>query len=317
MRLPRTFASFFVFTTLAVLAACGGGGGGGSVTPPGNGGNTGVPPAQPSGNPTPSTAPGATPTPMATATPSATPTPTPTPAAVKVSSTTYYLYEDVILGDRTWYTSGTASWSNNSGGTASAPTSQIDGMTCAPGPNPTTTYAQHAFVGIIFNGAVESLPQAIGLVNPKPPTTPYPGNPNGHKYNTDAVELEDCEFQMHTHDFSGLVHIEDPNQPQSTTAIMPYANLQALFDLWGAQLTANGIVAGASTLQGPVQIFTGVPTSKYTPSGSTKSVDLVNTYMQVNGPVSGVGLGHHTATWIVIGQPPADGIPQIAIGMDN
>jgi hypothetical protein len=115
------------------------------------------------------------------------------------------------------------------------------------------------------------------------------------------------------------VHIEDPNQPQSNTAIMPYANLQALFDLWGAQLTPNGIVAGSSALSGPVQIFTGVPTAKYIAPGTTKSIDLVNSYTLVPGgaaSASTVAFGHHTATWIVIGEPPADGLPQIAIGID-
>jgi hypothetical protein len=168
----------------------------------------------------------------------------------------------------------------------------------------------------LYNGAVESLPQAIGMVNPKPPTTPYPGNPNGHQSNTDAVELQDCEFNVHTHDYSGLVHIEDVNQPQSNTATMPYANLQTLFDVWGAQLATNGIVAGSSTLPGPVQIYTGVPTGHYTPPGSTKSVDLVNSYTAVTGNASTVTFSHHTATWIVIGQPPTDGLPQVAFGME-
>jgi hypothetical protein len=227
------------------------------------------------------------------------------------------VYDNVLLGDRTWYTSGTASWSNHAGGTSSAPTSSIDGMTCDPVTNSPSTYAQHAFVGILFNGAIESLPQAIGLVNPQPPTTPYPGNPNGHKSLTDAVELQDCKFNMHTHDFSGLVHIEDTRQPQSLTTTLSYANLQTLFDVWGAQLSDSGIVAGTSVLQGPVQIYAGVATAKYTPPGSTQSVDLVNSYNLVNGPPSTVALGHHTAAWIVIGTPPANGLPQIAFGIQN
>lgn len=189
----------------------------------------------------------------------------------------------------------------------------MDLMSCAPTQEPaasTSTYSQHAFVGIIYNGTIESLPQAIGMVNPKPPTTPYAGNPNGHKYNTDAVEIEDCEFNVHTHDFSGLVHIEDTSQPQSNTTFMPYANLQTVFDVWGAQLAPTGIVAGSSALSGDVQMYVG------TPSGQTSSrADLVNSYTLAAGPASSIQLGHHTAVWIVIGQPPADGLPQIAFGV--
>lgn len=184
-------------------------------------------------------------------------------------------------------------------------------------PSTTNTYGQHAFVGIMYNGTIEALPQALGIVNPQPPTTPYPGNPSGHAKNTDAVEVADCKFNVHTHDYSGLVHVADASQPQSLTAVMPYATLQSLFDVWGAQLTATGIVAGSNTLTGPVQIYTGAPTGKYTPPGSSKTVDLVNSYTLVTGPPSSVTFSHHTATWIVIGTPPANGLPQIAFGMDN
>lgn len=306
MKLPRTRALLcFALCTAAALAACGGGGGGGTVTPPANSGD---PSSGTTGSPTPSTS------------PTPTPTPTPTATPLSTSSSTLYLYEGVVLGDQSWYTSGTSSWSNHSGGTSTAPTTTMDGMTCTQTqePSPTqTTYGQHAFVGILYNGAIESLPQAIGMVNPKPPTTPYAGNPQGHKSNTDAVEVEDCEFNVHTHDFSGLVHVEDATQPQSTTAILPYANLQTLFDVWGAQLTADGITAGSNSLNGPVQIYTGAATARYTPPGNTKSVDLVNSFSLVTGPASSVPLYHHNATWIVIGQPPANGLPQIAFGVNN
>lgn len=311
MKLLRVSASLLAFSTVAVLTACGGGGGGGSVTPPSGPG--GPPPVtQPTGAPT--GAPTSTPTAVPTATPTAAPTASPVPASVGVNtSLTLRASEDFINGDRTWYTSGTASWSPNSGGTSSAPTTSADGMSCTKTQEPaasTTTYSQHAFVGIYFNGKEESLPQALGMVNPQPPTTPYAGNPSGHKYNTDAVEIEDCEFNVHTHDYSGLVHVEDVNQPQSNVTVMPYATLQTLFDVWGAQLGATGITAGSSSLPGAVQIYVGTPSTK-----NSSGDDLVNSYTLATGGANTIQLGHHTAVWIVVGQPPQDGLPQVAFGI--
>lgn len=228
--------------------------------------------------------------------------------------------EDFINGDRFWYTSGTSSWANTSGGTASAPgaSATVDGMQCTPTQEPaasSSTYSQHAFVGIYWNQVEKSLPQALGMVNPKPPTTPYAGNPSGHKYDTDAVEIEDCDFNVHTHDYSGLVHIEDVNQPQSNLSFMSYASLQTLFDVWGAQIGATGITAGSSVLTGPVQIYYGTPSGKVA-GGPAQGDDLVSSYTAVTGAASTVKLGHHTAVWIVIGDPPSAGLPQVAFGIE-
>jgi len=233
---------------------------------------------------------------------------------VLVSSTVVSAEEDWINGDTSWYTSGTNSWSNHSGGTSGAPngTSSVDGMSCTSVTEGTTypqgAFSQHAFVGIYNNGTWEALPQAIGMVGAVAPTKGTPSHPS----DTYAVENNQCEYNLHTHDYSGLVHVEDETLGQSNTSMPSYATLQALFDLWGAQLGATGIVAGTSTLTGPVTIYFGTPAGK-----DSSGNDLVSSYAAFTGAPSGLQFSKHMAVWIVVGTPPATGLPQVRFVVVN
>jgi hypothetical protein len=222
-------------------------------------------------------------------------------------------------GDVNWYTSGTSSWSNHSGGTSSAPngSSAVDGSSCSQVTEGTSypqgDFSQHAFVGIFYNGTWEALPQAIGMVNPVAPTKGTPSHPQ----DTYAVENNQCEYNVHTHDYSGLVHIEDTTFAQSNTFMPSYATLQTLFDLWGAQLTPTGITAGTSMLAGPVTIYTGTPSGK-----DSSGNDLVNSYSVFTGAANTLQFSKHMAVWIVVGTAtPAvgtnSGLPQVRFVVTN
>ena len=299
MKISRISASVAAFAAISLLAACGGGGGGGSVTPPGGGGG----------------GPSVTPTPTTTATP----TPTSSNPPVGTSSVVVSAEENFVNGDMNWYTSGTASWSSHAGNTSTAPdgSSAVDGMSCTAVTEgqtyPATAFSQHAFVGIFYNGTWETLPQAIGMVQPVAPTAGTPP----HQYNTEEVENNKCEYNVHTHDYSGLVHIEDESATQSNTFMPSYATLKSVFDLWGASLSANGITAGASTLSGPTTIYVGTPSSK-TSSGD----DLVNSYSVYTGDPANLHFSKHMAVWIVVGSAtPAiggvNGLPQVKFVIVN
>jgi hypothetical protein len=222
--------------------------------------------------------------------------------------------ENWINGNPNWYASGTASWANTAGGTSSAPdgSSSVDGTTCSQVTEgtsyPATAFSQHAYVGFYNNGTWEALPQAIGMVKPVAPTK---GNPP-HQYNTDEVENNQCEYNVHTHDYSGLVHIEDETLAQSNTSMPSYATLQTLFDLWGAQLGATGIAAGSSSMTGPVTIYTGTP-SKTDSTGN----DYVTSYKPFTGAARSLKFSKHMAVWIVVGAPPAGGLPQVKFVIQN
>jgi hypothetical protein len=253
------------------------------VNPPGGGGGGGG---------------GSTATPTPTATPTATPTP-----GIGSGGSEIFAEENWVNGNRSWYTSGTANWSNNAGdpaGSAALQGGAIDGMSCQSVTEGTTypasDFSQHAFVGIYYNGTYESTPQALGMMNPVAPTA---GNPS-HPTNTYEVENNQCEYNIHTHDYSGLVHIEDESFPQSNSTMPAYATLQAFLDVSGFTLSNSGLTAGGSALSGAVLIFTGTPSGK--DSGGN---DLVSSYSLFAGAPSSLQFSKHMAVWIVIGTPPA------------
>ena len=99
----------------------------------------------------------------------------------------------------------------------------IDGIGCAAMEN--EGYHAHAHLALFYRGAQVQVPGLIGAV----PTT-----------------SGGCFYWIHTHDMSGIVHVEAP-------ASAPAASftLGALFDVWGRPLARDG-VAG---LRGPVVAF--------------------------------------------------------------
>lgn len=84
----------------------------------------------------------------------------------------------------------------------------VDGITCSPGM--AVNYHVHAHLAIVYNGQWLTLPQHIGL----------PAS---------------CDYEMHTHDHTGIIHIEAPTVKNYT--------LGNFFDIWGEPLT-NTNVAG-------------------------------------------------------------------------
>ena len=84
----------------------------------------------------------------------------------------------------------------------------LDGITCSPGMS--VIFHVHAHLAIINNGQWLALPKDIGV-------------------------LTQCDYEMHTHDQTGIIHIEAPSIKQYT--------LGQFFDIWGQPLS-NTNVAG-------------------------------------------------------------------------
>lgn len=100
---------------------------------------------------------------------------------------------------------GTVFWPNgntSSGGTGA----NVDGLTCAPGMS--VNYHVHAHLSIYKNGQWLALPKNIGI-------------------------LSNCDYEMHTHDQTGIIHIETPSIKNFT--------LGAFFDIWGQPLTSTNV----------------------------------------------------------------------------
>jgi hypothetical protein len=87
----------------------------------------------------------------------------------------------------------------------------------------------HAHVSLFFEGDQKAVPGAIGITDPM--------------FRDDYVIAGDCWYWMHTHDATGVVHIEPPNDGAYT--------LGQLFDVWGQSLSSDG-VAG---FDGDVSVF--------------------------------------------------------------
>jgi hypothetical protein len=141
------------------------------------------------------------------------------------------------------------------------------------------TYHVHAFVGILINGRQLALPDGIGMKNPGSDIT-YAGIPNWTEYAT-------CYYYTHTHDASGVVHIESPQSASQSTNLYTLWNV---FDVWGMPLSPTQI--------GP---YTGTVRT-YIAQVPLKTTQIARSYYKLyTGSPRYIGLHSHTTVWLEIG----------------
>jgi hypothetical protein len=298
MKLLRTSASLSALICISLLAACGGGGGSGG------GGTIGTPPTQ---NPGPSNPPATNPPP----TPTPSPTPTPVSTSVPVSTSTITVYDGGqgkphVTGVDNWQTNGVTTSDKGDGDTSTGGQGPLGGGTidgtynCTIGVEPGSappTYHVHAFLGILVNGTHYAVPDGIGMFNPQ---------------NADPIFTFGCAYNMHVHDASDIIHVEDPNISGNwdTNPVTPPPakyNLQGFMDIWGQSLSTLPI-AGVSGLP---TIYVGLPTAR------VNGDDVVGAYTQYTGSPSNLLLQHHVAIWLVYGTFPAAGLDKVDFGISN
>lgn len=103
----------------------------------------------------------------------------------------------------------------------------VNGMPCETMAQ--LAYHIHVHLSLIVNGEQLAIPLAVGAVNPQ--------------VQANFVTAASCFYWLHTHDASGIVHVEPSvNQPLT---------LGQFFDTWGQPLTATN-TAGFS---GPLTVF--------------------------------------------------------------
>lgn len=203
--------------------------------------------------------------PTPTPTPGVTATPSPLPASTTIGAGEIFGLDDAF--------------NPTDGDTAGGGNGQsVDGIPCASTmPN---TYHVHAFVGIIINGRQYAIPDGVGLNKPEADAT-YAGFPNWTEYATS------CYYYMHTHDASGVMHIEAPNAVSQETSIY---TLQNFFDVWGQKISATQI--------GP---FTGTVTA-YVAQVPLKQAQITSSmYATYSGNPGTIPLKSHTTIWLQIG----------------
>jgi hypothetical protein len=196
---------------VAVFAGCGGGGGGSSPIPTGN------PSSGPSGGPS------------ATASASAAPTATPTPAVP--SGQVIVTSQGGVEGQPNMFTPAEGDTANGGQGP-----NTIDGIPCQP--QMSNNYHIHIYLAVFVNGQQMALPIAIGMENPGAPSAGF-------------IDTATCFYFIHTHDSTGIVHVEDTSPVESPPTGTIFT-LQNVLDVWGITSDANHF----GPFSGPVEVFT-------------------------------------------------------------
>ena len=136
------------------------------------------------------------------------PTPTPTPIQLSLGET---------IGTDVFPKGDTAS-----GGQGQ----QVAGINCRR--ELLNTFHHHVHLSLFVNGEQIALPRGTGMKNP---------------HNGAFIYHADCFYWLHTHDATGIIHIEPPNGNTY--------NLKQYFKIWGEPLSSNGF-AGYT---GPVAVY--------------------------------------------------------------
>lgn len=128
----------------------------------------------------------------------------------------------VVLGLLTWVVANAAisgSAKPRTTSLAAATGQTVDNISCTTGEQLAVHY--HADVQIYVNGVLKALPGGIGIVLPD-------GTDSPHLTSNGATS---CIYSLHSHDATGIVHIESPDNRAYT--------LGNLFDLWGQHLSTT------------------------------------------------------------------------------
>ena len=159
----------------------------------------------------------------------------------------------------------------------------IDGIPCAPVMY--NTYHVHAFVGVMVAGKEIATPDAIGMYEPG-------AESNG------VTDTASCYYSIHTHDASGMIHLESSSTASLGSSIFTLGNL---LDVWGMPIASSRF----GPYSGTVRVF----------YATTPLTDIYSgTYYQYTGTApKSIKLYSHEAIWIQIGSPyvPASSLPKI------
>jgi hypothetical protein len=213
--------------------------------------------ASPAPSPTPTIAPSDTPSPAPS--PTATPTPGPTPTPINI-------YPGRVTGEDN-------AFSPPDGDIDPTRRTDVDGIPCAPSMSE-NQYHVHVYVGILAGGRQIAVPDQIGLYQPGPIVKGY-------------TFTAKCYYYIHTHDASGLIHLEVfSNAPLSASLFV----LKNVLDVWGVTVGPGNV----GKLNGNVRTFVAT-----TELGST----FTSNYSEYLGDPNGIALYSHEAIWLEVGPP--------------
>ena len=159
----------------------------------------------------------------------------------------------------------------------------VDGIPCNTSMI-SNEYHVHVYLGVVYQGQLMALPDGIGMLNPGP-------DQNGF------VNSASCFYYIHTHDASGLIHIEAPQNIPMSSVIY---HLKDALDIWGVPHGATNF----GPFNGPIHVFVGNVPLKTT---------TVSSYKELTESYDNIRLRSHEAIWLEIGKPyyTADQLPSV------
>jgi len=213
------------------------------------------------------------------------PTPMPSPSPIG-SPATLHANEGGLLGAPDMFSP--PSGDTGSGGSG-AP---VDGITCDP--TMSDNYHIHIWLGLYVNAVQYALPIAVGMVDPGP------AGPPGQ-----FILTAHCFYHIHTHDRSGIVHVEDPD-PSKTPRTGTLYTLKHLFDIWGITVNATQV---SDKFVGPVRVFTSGQVYRGDQNGG---VVPASTLTQWTGDPNTIPLYSHEVIILEVGPAYPAQLPNIA-----
>ena len=163
-------------------------------------------------------------------------------------------------------------------------------------------YHIHVFIGLYVNGQEVALPPALGAVRP---TLDANGDFLGN-----GSDFFPCLYELHTHDLTGVVHVESQNagisEPvPSDSKFM----LGQFYAVWGATLSwgqFEGSPGQVGPYSGPMEIYTSGPTAQ---TGTTTAESTLQPY---SGDPTQIPLYSHEVIWFLIGPTYPSRLPGVS-----
>lgn len=192
------------------------------------------------------------------------PPPTPTPPPITVSGS-IHSGDTVDNGTHNKFTPNFGDTSTGGNGPSG---STIDGIPCAI--SMSNNNHIHVHVGFLVNGEQWSTPEAIGMFQPI-------GAPSAF------VNSATCFYYIHTHDWSGNVHVESPDVGATFT-------LGQFLDIWGMTLPELQAALGG----GNMYVYVGQGSSGH------GADNTVSAYTAFNGDPRTITFTSHMAIWFAV-----------------
>lgn len=162
-------------------------------------------------------------------------------------------------------------------------------------------YHIHVFVGVIVNGQQYALPVGTGAVEPT------------SDHNKDSPSATQCFYFTHTHDSTGVVHIESDNGgvPDSPPMDTKYT-LGQWFQVWGINVSYMGWnqFGQFGQYSGPMEVLTSGQVFRGVLSGQNSTVPESDLTPYVGDP-NQIPLYSHEVIWFLIGPQYPASLPSV------